>query len=293
MKTFMLRPITFLALGMFLLSPLGCGRALFSDFRFSNIHSGQVLTGDAPITASIRGGAAGLLDLAIDGQVLGGQNEEGPPSNRVCAWSIPTAGFPNGRHVLTIQHGKHVYDTCAVVFQNMPSARARKANAVTLSPTMPDMPTRRYVQSLQARQIAVIEIYGPDYLHFADDPIKITDPRVMKALLDALKHAETPRPGVDSLGRRSIGVADRCDTLIIRKRRPKLGDLPPYPFEFNPRHLGIVLRAQVHARRQQRGSDRSFTTPQTLESRHVRPHSPISYQSVLYWAPTVNVSAPL
>ena len=90
---------------------------------------------------------------------------------------------------------------------------------------VPCIATRAQVKALHPKQIVKLSVYGPDYLHFENDPIEIKDHKIINQLLEALKHAEIPD---------NIGTANQADTILIYVKPLKKSD-DPLQFQFNPR----------------------------------------------------------
>jgi len=119
---------------------------------------------------------------------------------------------------------------CALVISgcNRPSIHHAPKIVFTFH-VAPDAQTRALVRNLQPDQVTKMEITGPLYFRFENDPIKIMDKPTIKIYLDALKHAQI------MTGVGAIGLADKgCQFQIYTKETVKRHEYPIL-LNYNPR----------------------------------------------------------
>ena len=110
----------FIAIGVLLAF---CFHTFWSDrFSFANVQEGQRMTGETTVSVEAQG-TSPFVCLWIDGRKYGDRLTHTDYKIRYADFSLDTAMYANGPHVLEVKIGDKLWDRCHVVFQNAKSGK--------------------------------------------------------------------------------------------------------------------------------------------------------------------------
>lgn len=91
-------------------------------YTFAGVQEGQRMTGETTVSVEAQG-TSPFVCLWIDGRKYGDRLTHTDYKIRYADFSLDTAMYANGPHVLEVKIGDKLWDRCHVVFQNAKSGK--------------------------------------------------------------------------------------------------------------------------------------------------------------------------